>query len=234
MNSTEFQDLADITDCTKAFYAARWGYESQFRVDDQLAGPRGSWRRVELWLSYLRMEAWNWMFFTGTDAAIINHEKSIEKLFELSRTPYDLFISADGNGINSDSWIMRNCQNTRKLLYDMLRWEGLANNEQDALNLCLSKCSSYHAFTQRVGNLRQGGEPPSIELLQKLERELNKSDVYVNIVPQVILNAYANELYSPYPQATKSPNQWSRERSLVLHLPGVDQKRRIEYFNKIL
>lgn len=229
MNSPGYAELAAITDATKDSYARRWGYDSEFIVDATLGGPRGAWRRVELWQEALAK--CRWMLFTGTDAAITNPKISLVDRFHLEDTTADFIVSADGNGLQSDSWIMRSCDRTRRFLDRVLMWEDVANNEQDAINIELSKSNSYRSFCHRIGDLKQNGEPIGPEMLEKLELELNRSEVVVKIVPQQLINAYPNQIYGK--RIAGGDNQWT-PTSFVIHIPGQTNETRIAFLKTIL
>lgn len=229
MNSAGYQALADITDPTKWAYADRWGYDYSCIVDEGLSGPRNAWRRVDLWREALNQT--DFIFFTGTDAAITNPKISLADRFSLYDTPADLIVSADGNGLQSDAFILRSSPKTKAYLERVLAWEGLCRNEQDAMSIELSGANSYGAFCGRVGNLRQNGEPPSEDLLAKLEVELNKSEIVVKIVPQKLINAYPNQLYGG--RIAGGQNQWEHG-DFCLHIPGQTNATRIQFLKSIL
>lgn len=230
MNSPAYAELAAITNPSKIAHAERWGDKFLHIVDKALGGHRGAWRRPELWLRTLREKGD--IFFLGADAAITNIELPLCRLYMTGPdgiTP-DLIISADGNGLQSDSFIMRSNERTIKFLEDVLKWEGYAANEQDAMNIVLSGSNSVYNYGAKVGLIKREGEPPPQHILDQVEVALNGSRVRVRLVPQADINAYENSLYGGSKNAS---NQWTPS-SFVCHLPGLPNSVRIPFFKSIL
>lgn len=230
MNSPAYAELAAITNPSKIAYAERWGDKFIHIVDKALGGHRGAWRRPELWLKTLREKGD--IFFLGADAAITNIELPLCRLYMTGPdgiTP-DLIISADGNGLQSDSFIMRSNERTIKFLEDVLSWEGYAANEQDAMNIVLSGSNSIYNYGAKVVHLRRDGDPPTVPILKDLETALNGSPVRVRLVPQREINAYPHSCYNG---TGKEPHSW-RPGDFICHMPGLPNSVRIPFFKSIL
>lgn len=222
--SDGYAALAAITEPTKFLYAQKWGYD--FRALRHVDLKRIAWERPEFWLRLLA--ECDWLFFTGSDVMITNPAISLRDRFSLDDNPADFIFAADGNGLNSDSWIMRNCPATVGFLQRVLAWEGRVNNEQDAMGIELARARNYVDFALRIGDLRKEGEPPSLELLTRLQVNLSRSDVRVMIMPQRAINAYPHEHYG---HTNDLPHSW-QPGDFVLHMPGKTLEYRIQHMPK--
>jgi len=220
-HSNDYQALADLTLPGKRTYAARWGFEL---IEQGLTAPVTCWQRPEGWLAALQsMAADEWLLFTGTDALITNHTIDARQLCDPAA---DLVVAADGNGLQSDVMLLRRCPAIETLLREVCAHRDRpTNNEQDALNIELSQAMNYADYTQKVGRLKQGGEPPSPALLQRLERWLNRSAVMVKLIPQRQCNAYPHTLYGG---TGREPYSW-QPGDFIAHLPGLPNAVRIEW-----
>ena len=186
---------------------------------------RGGWERPESWLKNL--QECDYLFFTGCDAMITNHDKSLEERFDLDA---DFIFAADGNGLQSDSWIMRRSPATIEFLEKVLALEGKCNNEQDALSIVLSGHKDYASFCASLPKLYQGARPSDLELRQMLEGSLNKTDVKVKIVSQREINAYPLAIYGG---SNEDPESW-HPGDFVCHTPGKSLEERIAYMPTLL
>lgn len=219
--SPEYLPLGNITALGKRDYAIIHGYDFAERIHGPTDGI--AWERVVFWLEELKKTEWLW--FSGCDVAVTN------KCLPLPIDPAcDFIFAADGNGLQSDSWLMRNCPATRDFLEMVLRWRGRANNEQDAMSVVLSGARDYNDFTREAGDLRCDGEPVSEGVLRRLEIALNRSPVKCKIVSQRVLNAYPFECYGGN---NDHPISW-HPGDFVAHLPGKTLAYRLNMFPKLL
>lgn len=116
---------------------------------------------------------------------------------------HELFICKDINSINCGSFILRRGIWAEWLLAWLLDTEGMSGK-----------------YCEQDG---------MNEYLQCFPSQANRK---VKFLPHPSINSYLCELYDEY-KAVKNPlEQWSEEK-FVLHLPGIDNKRRIEILNQV-
>lgn len=210
--------LADITLPGKLAYTQRHGYG--FEHITHLEGRDIAWDRPVRWLQELsKLKENEWLFWTGCDAFVTNPSIKLESRIDNGK---DFICSADYNILQSDSWLLRNCSRTRRWLGRVIAWEGMANDEQEAMNIELSRHVSMKDFLTAVG------KPPCEG---KLQRELNGQDVRVKLIPQEKINAYPMEFY---PHGMQNDGTVWKPGCFIAHLPCKTLEFRIEATKKIL
>lgn len=212
-HSKEYQALADLTLPSKLEYCMKWNCALVAKY--HRSGVDIAWDRPRIWLETL--ERCDWLFFTGADVAITNFDTPM-----LPRQPGDFFFAVDHNGLQSDSWIMRNCGATQDFLRSVIAAENRFTNEQDAMQVLLSSEPDYERFRQRI-DARHNEFRNTV-----FQQELNRSKVHCQIVPRKLLNAYPAKFYPVCPE-----DAWD-ETSMCLHLPGMSLERRLEIFPRYL
>jgi hypothetical protein len=219
--SPAYKPLADITEPTKKAYAEQWGYQYESHIDPIYANP---WNRPVYWKKRLEdVGVGNYIFFTGTDAAITNPNIPLEDILGDEVWP-DLFFSVDHNGLQSDSFIMRSSERSLQLMAKVIALQAVCANEQDALQVALSGYKNY-------GELRvQWDRQSDLSLTAFFEKELSKAYLRCKVVPNRILNALPIEYYGG---TGKEPHGWSPS-SLILHMPGKDMEFRLKHFPEYL
>jgi hypothetical protein len=225
MHSEEYRPLANLTMPGKKEYAGRHGYEFVERRSPALS----CWERPAIWLEELiKCPDGGWMFFTGTDVLFTNHTIDARTLCDPA---FDLIISADGNGLMCDSFIIRKCLSTTIFLCKVSQRRGTVNNEQDAIDCVLSNSGDYGEYVRKLGCiLKQDGEPPSQRILDRCQVELNHSNVRVKIVPQRTLNSYCHSCYGG---SDEMPHSW-HPGDLLAHFPGKTLAYRLEVMPRYL
>lgn len=219
LHSEEYEPLAAVTTPPKREYCERWGLEF---VERRHWTPVTCWQRPKVWLDELQKT--DWLFFLGTDATITNLKIDVRKFCEA-----DFTFAADGNGMNNDVFVMRNCAACVDFLEKVCAMEGRIEHEQAAMNVVLSRSRDYAEYASKVGNLRIGGEPVTPTLLRHLERELNRSEVRCRIVSQRELNGYPHKFYGGTGEEAHS---W-QPGDFIAHLPGHTMRTRVKGFSEI-
>lgn len=223
-SSAEFEPLAEITEPSKRAYAENHGYE--FLAAAHVEPQRVAFERVEIWIEALR--GTDWLFFTGCDAAITNPQVKLESLID---DDSDFIFAVDGCGLQSDSWLMRNCEATHSILDWVLDFESLYPNEQDAMQCYLAKEPILMNFLASLPELRKsGGSPSNQRMIDFYISCFNKSPVRCKIAPQRSINAYPMQYYGGTGQ---EPYSW-HPGDFVAHLPGKSLEERIRIFKEIL
>ncbi len=225
-HSPEYKELAALTLPTKAHYATQWGH--QLSIGVHTGWKRVAWERVELWLKTMREGAFDWLFFTGCDAAITNDQIDLESLV---KPGVDFIFCCDGCGLQSDSWLMRNCPESIEFLEEVLSFDGEVPNEQDAMQLVLSGEPILENFLFGLAKGRKSGGAECDEALRAwYQGILNHSRLICQILPQRKLNAYPHEAYG---MKTPTNSGW-QPGDFVLHVPGLPLPERMAVFRKVL
>lgn len=124
----------------------------------------------------------DWFWWTGTDSLITNTHIKIE---HKTHNNYHLMMSVDFNGINCDSFLIRNSTEGKKIIADVLNLE--------------HECSKFWDAEQRAFALVFG--TPTSDDVWVTGQKLTLNDEYkdiVKILPQSYMNSYNYELYHPY------------------------------------
>ncbi len=228
--SKDYRELADITERSKLAYGRRWGHEVICEEHTEANRHRMQWERPELWRKYLKGSGYLW--FTGADVGITNLD--IDVLRNLSRNPADLIICCDGNGLQCDSWILRECQESDRFLRRVLDWEGLVGAEQVAMCLVLAGCLSHGTGQEMWADLQREWMPyhPNWAgggLLERVVKALDKSPLRVMWARQKDLNAYPAECY---PDCWSTCQESWQPGDPVAHIPARPMQTRIDWFKR--
>lgn len=218
-NSVEYQPLADLTLPSKLAFCKRWGHTLTTLKHDP---DRFPWERPQMWLAELNKEDCHYLFFTGSDAGISNLEVDLNQLLFENRHP-DFLFAVDNNGLQSDSWLMRNCSASRDFLQKVIASEGQLNNEQDAMQIILSCTADY-------GELRRLYDQAGEDRMQFFQREMNRTALRCRVLPRELINAMPQEHYGG---TGKELYSWN-PGTLVVHMPGKSLEYRLEHLSPYL
>lgn len=211
-NTIEYKPLADITFPTKAAYAELWGFDLEQKIHTPKNLP---WERVKFWREAL--DSCKVLLFTGADVMITNKYIPIGNL--MADIDKDFYFAVDHNGLQSDSWIMRSNTTTRHFLDEVLLLEGNCANEQDAMQIILSRQKDYGALRRSV----DGNGTMSRDQFYSLE--MNNTPVRCKILNRREINAMP---YSHYGGTGNEPYSW-QGGDFVLHMPGKSLEYRVEH-----
>ncbi len=206
--SEEYIPLAKITAPNKMAYAFRWGFGlhvgRHFKRDYDLWGIR----QAQI-LNTLPMSDWLW--FMGADTVITNMTIDARKFCIADE--YDAVIAYDVNGINNDSWFIRNCPASYAFIERVLHLRGKYPTDQDAMKSVLGL----------LGN----GEPmPGFRMAYVSQRLFNS---YL----------YGRPEYGSYSDQQKADRGggW-HHGDFVVHFAGIDLPSRMvlaqQYLNAVV
>lgn len=225
--SDEFRPLANVTEPTKTAYAQRWGHEAVFEVHSP---ERISWQRVDFWRKHLPGSGFLWA--TGADVAITNVE--IDVFQTIIDDDHDIFICIDGNGLQADSFILRECSDSLRFLADVAALEGIAAHEQDAATFVMA--GVLNGDRSKITTFQDGtrdGWYPTPEFTARCQEEFSRSPLRVKLVSQRLLNAYPAHLYDGH--GITGNEEWCWHPSdLACHLVARSLEFRVAMFKKIL
>lgn len=103
-HAQNYQTLADITFANKQAYAQRWGYAAYDDVIERHY-PSIGFEKITFVEKILHNHDYVW--WTGCDSLITNFNINISKVIEFAAGAH-FIIATDVNGINADSFIVKN------------------------------------------------------------------------------------------------------------------------------
>ena len=148
MNDAKYQPLADYTwTKNKAEYCKLHGYAAENKTEDfHFTGKVIGFEKTLFALHLLNTHPeYEWIWWTGCDAMITNFNIKIEDKIDPN---YDLIMATDCNGINNDSFLMKNSEWSKEYLQHILNVMPLYANhyfyEQQAM------IDTYPSRTDRI------------------------------------------------------------------------------------
>jgi hypothetical protein len=181
-----YQKLADETwHNNKLLYAARHGYATHARTDNFVTRqPDGLMTGFEkIYLAKQTLEdhpEYEWIWWTGTDTMITNFSTRLE---DRVNNAYHYMVCVDINGINSDSFLVRNTPEGRGVL------DAIIAQESDAMKFWDTEQRATATILGFPGTSDPGWPSPA---------DLTVADKYkdiVKILPQRYMNSFNYQLY---------------------------------------
>ena len=216
-----YSNLADLTVPNRREYCQRWGYEfvcktEGFAYPNTYTGNREDlligFEKIHMFLeNFERRTDLDWIFWTGADVIMTNFNFRIENIIDDS---YHMIVCFDGNGMNTDSMLVKNSRVGRGLM----RW--VLDNVED-----YRKADWYE---QRA-------------LIDFYFRHPIGKDV-IKALPQRVMNSYDYNLYPewrnrPHIDHTGHDGDW-QPGDFVFQVPGlpVDQRIRVieHYLQRVI
>ena len=219
LHDLNYQPLADLTwEQNKVKYAQLQGYQHFCRTDNfhegSLIGYQKMWFLKDLMVQHPEIE---WFWWTGTDTMIMNFGTRIEDRVDNS---YHFMICVDVNGINADSFLIRNTEEGRKFL--------------DAILAVEEECSKHWDGEQRaiavVLGLPVTGEYVNTAV-DKFQVKNEWKDI-VRILPQRYMNSFNYQLY--HYQDHRDSLGWNGNFQIgdwLIHWPAINLENRIRLYN---
>lgn len=208
LNDEAYEPLADITfHKNKVEYCKRHGYEaiqknSGFKLDHL------GFEKIQF-ISDLFEERpdLDWVHWSGTDVLVTNFNQRLENIIDAT---YHMIVCFDGNGMNVDSFLIKNSRVGRGLM-----------------KLILDVRPKYmnHYWYEQQALIDYFFQAP-------LARDIIKP------LPQRVMNSYIYDLYPewqnrPHTDHTGNDGDW-QPGDFMLHLPGIALDRRIEIMTEFL
>lgn len=128
LHDPNYQPLADLTwNQNKVLYAEKNGYAAECKTNNFKGGVSIGYEKIwfikELMADHPEYE---WIWWTGTDTLVTNFNVKIEDRIDNN---YHFIIATDCNGINADSFLVRNSPEGRAYI-DFI-WDNHEEYEQD-------------------------------------------------------------------------------------------------------
>lgn len=223
-NNELYQPLADITwHQNKKIYAQMHGYETFYRNSNFSPDvPLGYQKIFDIRDIMISRPDIEWIWVTGTDSLITNLSIKIEDKVD---NRYHFMISVDFNGINSDSFLIRNSPEGRSFIDYLIEVQPEACKEWDV---------DQRAITWALGAPTFGNVWPDIPYYPTGKRFKNVARIY----PQTYMNSYNYDIYfnryiSPavgdYDVLGYRGN-W-RKGDWLIHWPGTRLDERMHFAN---
>ena len=219
LHDDKYQPLADLTwEQNKVKYAQLHGYKYFCRTNNfhegSLIGYQKMWFLKDLMAEHPEVE---WFWWTGTDTMVMNFGTRIEDRVDNNR---HFMICVDVNGINADSFLIRNTFEGRKFL--------------DAILAAEEECSKHWDGEQRavavVLGLPVTGQYVNTAISQFQVR--NEWKDIVKILPQRYMNSFNYQLY--HYKDHRDSLGWDGNWQLgdwLIHWPAVNLEGRIQLYN---
>lgn len=205
VHSPEYQALADLTwGQNKALYCRRHGFIGEDKLTE--IHPKFSFEKFLLAKNYFTYADVEWVWGTGTDSMITDFTNDLSAL---TATNASFLVATDRNGINADSFLIRNSIKGNHVLQWLLQRMEDHLDEQAAINSLF--CSN--AF-----------EPGVLEIVP--QRAINSYNYNLYPNPEDRFDKLGND------------GQW-QYGDLLIHWPGftANPERRVvwakEYLNKV-
>jgi len=221
LHDANYQELANLTwEQNKVPYAELHGYKTFCRSDaaDFVLNVGIGYQKIhyvkELLETHPEVE---WFWWTGTDTMITNFGTRIQDRID---TQYHFIVAVDINGINADSFLVRNTPEGRGYIHHLLDIE--------------EECSKHWDGEQRAMSVALG-IPPTAEPWTEDTEICDQYKDIVKLVPQRYMNSYNYKLYGDhYSDHNNDRFGWDGNWQLgdwLIHWPAISVEMRIQLYN---
>lgn len=214
-HNEKYKPLADLTwEQNKVIYAKKHGYAYHHKPFT------GAFDKIRFTKEILvENPNYKWIWWTGCDSMITNMEVRIE---DRVLDQYHFLITVDVNGLNSDSYLVKNSPEGIALLDDILskEEESMKFWDQDQRGICLALGLPYTADPSWP-------QPGPIDVIEKYKN-------IVKILPQKYMNSYNYSFYREHVDTRDKlgvNGEWSYGDWLI-HWPALNLESRINCFMK--
>ena len=148
--SQEYKPIIELSAPNKLEYCLRHNIQFTNRVhSDALSMQELGAERQQYMLDALK--ECDWLWFMGADTLIMNYNKDIRDYID---NDYHFIIGEDVNGINNDSFLLKNCKESINFLERSKNYSGSLANDQECMKLTmrLSFGFKYSIVPQRQFN----------------------------------------------------------------------------------
>jgi len=202
-----YSDLAKITiDTNGKEYCDKWQYDHIVRTDNFRCSHLG-FDKINLLLETLDSNQYDWVFWRGADTLITNFKISLNDLID---DTYELILTNDVHGLQSDSMLFKNTDNCKKFLWDVWNRRSIDPEEQMSMRDLLTRSDILiHYIPQKFMNT--------------YDYSLYLSDQPWNVY------GYHSEC-APQKDSFGFSGQWL-PGDFMMHWPGIRNDKRIELAN---
>lgn len=182
LHDNNYQPLADLTwDQNKVLYAEEHGYKVFCKTDNFKENASIGFQKIHYIRELLDLHPEvEWFWWTGTDTLVTNFGTRIEDRID---TRYHFIIAVDVNGINADSFLVRNTEEARLYLDRVISLEQESYQFWDTEQWAMARALGF-----------PGTGDPSWPFGEDLVVNNEFKDI-VKIVPQRYMNSFNYQLY---------------------------------------
>jgi hypothetical protein len=216
LHNEQYQPLGDKTwTANKVEYAKHHGYAALCKTDNFKEGVGIGYQKIHFAKEVLETHPeYEWIWWTGTDTLITNFAVRLEDRVDNS---YHFMISVDVNGLNADSFLVRNTPQGRGMIDSILALE--------------EECSKHWDTEQRAMAMVMGVPVPG-ETPWPTSPYVHLKEGYdsvVKILPQRFMNSFNYQLYHYKDHRDKlgidgnwQPGDW------LIHWPATSLEQRLQ------
>ena len=216
LHNEGYQPLGDKTWTeNKVEYAKRHGYAALCKTDNFKEGVGIGYQKIHFAKEVLEKHPeYEWIWWTGTDTMITNFAVRLEDRIDNN---YHFMISVDVNGLNADSFLVRNTLQGRGMIDSILELE--------------EHCSKFWDTEQRAMAMVMGVPIPG-ETPWPISPYVQLKEGYesiVKILPQRFMNSFNYQLYHYTDHRDKlgingnwNPGDW------LIHWPATSLEQRLQ------
>jgi hypothetical protein len=216
LHDDKYQPLADLTwNQNKLEYAQLHGYKTFCRTDNFVPNVGMGYQKIHYIKELLETNPdIEWFWWTGTDTMITNFATRIE---DRILNAYHFICSVDVNGINADSFLIRNTPKGREYIDRLLELE--------------PECSKHWDAEQRAIAVSLG-LPVTAEKRFWDDIEICKEwQEYVKLMPQRYMNSFNYQLYGNTYTDHRDSFGWDGNWQLgdwLIHWPAIPLNYRLD------
>jgi len=221
LHDEKYQPLADLTwDQNKLCYAQQHGYSSYLKTNNFVGDISTiGYEKIHFTKQILNEHPEHeWIWWTGTDTMITNFSTRIE---DRINNAYHFIVCVDINGINADSFLVRNTPQGRGFIDDIIAIQDVAMNNWDTEQWAISNLLGFPGTSLP-------GWPYGNDL-----KITNKYKDVVKIMPQRYMNSFNYLLYPQY-KITRDKLDFDGNWQLgdwLIHWPATSLEDRIQLAN---
>ena len=219
LHDEKYQPLGDLTWMqNKEQYAKQHGYAAICKTSGFKEGVGIGYQKIHFAKEVLADHPeYDWVWWTGTDTMITNFAVRIEDRIDNN---YHFMICVDVNGLNADSFLVRNTPEGKAIINSILSLE--------------EHCSKFWDTEQRAMAMIMGLPIPG-EAIWDINPEVALSGDYkdiIKILPQRFMNSFNYQLYHYTDQRDKLgiDGNW-RPGDWLIHWPATGLDHRIHLYS---
>ena len=220
LHDEKYQPLADLTwNLNKVVYSNRHGYRYFCKTDNLKEGTAMGYQKIwylkELMNDHPEIE---WFWWTGTDTMIMNFSTRLE---DRTNNAYHFIACVDINGINADSFLIRNTLEGREFIDSVLSFETECSKEWDCEQRGIANVLGLPYTAQYIGV-----HPDKFQIT-------NKWKDLVKLFPQRYMNGYNYKLYhyTDHRDLFGYDGNWNFGDWLI-HWPAISLENRINLYHQ--
>lgn len=221
LHDEKYQPLGDLTwNDNKVVYAEKHGYATHLKTDNFIGDIKAiGFEKIHFAKQILEEHPeYEWIWWTGTDTMITNFSTRIE---DRINNAYHFIVCVDINGINADSFLVRNTPEGRGFLDDILAIQDQAMQNWDTEQWAMSNLLGFPGTSLP-------GWPYGKDLVIT-----NKYKDVVKLMPQRYMNSFNYMLYPQY-KVTRDKLDFDGNWQLgdwLIHWPATPLDYRIQLAN---